>query len=687
MATLNYSKKQIQPLIDKYAINAETNTTFIRLIEMFDGRPNYQLWAVKVVFSRAIQMDALEVINEWANNNPSLIKRLSKNGNITSYTKPGDFKRLAVEMEGLEAISFVQHMINCFNTEQRHMLSKAIIKEDLNGVNWKDNGEFMNWLDIFKKFNRLSGNTKEKVIGRMSAVKNLENIRQLLIDSLKEGYQWNKEDLLAFVANNAPNCAVVINDKNVVVLQVKSYKDSKTLCYGRTNWCITSSESNWNSYVISTGGKQFFLFDFSKNEKDELAHIGFTVVGNKGFYAAHSTTDQNMMGDGFHYNGKRMNITNALKNLNLTLSNFLTIEENNNFKWDMESLVKFISDKKDKYTVAYEKDNRIIVCPLTLDGMRELIKNTYIKPLDVGSHCRSYLLFDFNLKQNDEHSIINAFYTKDNYGFESLNSMTNAFGINVSKDYLKKVGIDEKDFFNREKISPDVILHKLIDEKKDNEASKLIDDEKDINVNFVFRDRVPIFSAIENGLFKTVGKIISNKGFDANVDGGYDESILQIMLFNFYLDDTVALTKEREEGVREMINSIVDSNKFDINYVDGNLDTAINIACMDKSMNWLVKKLAANPDVEINQVNDIGFTAFGNAIRCRNFEAAKILGQRPDLKVQDIDRKVAKKVGFDIDACIKPKPFAKVTKSKVLKADASDIDKYSEAFMKVFAKV
>ena len=259
--------------------------------------------------------------------------------------------------------------------------------------------------------------------------------------------------------------------------------------------------------------------------------------------------------------------------------------------------------------------------------------------------------------------------------------------MNVSKDYLKKVGIDEKDFFNREKISPDVILHKLIDEKKDNEASKLIDDEKDINVNFVFRDRVPIFSAIENGLFKTVGKIISNKGFDANVDGGYDESILQIMLFNFYLDDTVALTKEREEGVREMISAIVDSNKFDINYVDGNLDTAINIACMDKSMNWLVKKLAANPDVEINQVNDIGFTAFGNAIRCRNFEAAKILGQRPDLKVQDIDRKVAKKVGFDIDACIKPKPFAKVTKSKVLKADASDIDKYSEAFKKVFAKV
>ena len=91
MSELNYSKKQIQPLIDKYAINAETNTTFARVIELFDGQPNYQLWAVKVVFSKAITVDDLEAIKAWADENSNLIKRLTKNGNIISYSSASDW--------------------------------------------------------------------------------------------------------------------------------------------------------------------------------------------------------------------------------------------------------------------------------------------------------------------------------------------------------------------------------------------------------------------------------------------------------------------------------------------------------------------------------------------------------------------------------------------------------------------
>lgn len=686
MATLNYSKKQIQPLIDKYAINAETNTTFNRLIEMFDGRPNYQLWAVKVVFSRAITIDALEVINQWANNNPSLIKRLSKNGNITSYTKPGDFKRLALEMEGLESISFVQRMIDRFNTDQRMILRKAIIKEDLNGVNWRENGEFMAWLDLFKKFSRLSGNTKEKVIGRMSAVRDLQQIHNLLKDSLKEKYGWNKEDLLAFVSNNAPDTKIIVNDKNVVVLQVGTYNDSKTLCYGRTNWCITSSEGNWNSYVKNTNGKQFFLFDFSKNEKDELAHIGFTVVGGKGFYAAHSTTDQNMMGEGFAYNGKRVNITKALGNVGLQLSNFMTINENKFFKWDLESFVKFVEGKGKHYTIAYSKDNRIIVRPSDNNALRDLTYNTYARVQELTDRYSSYIMLDFNLPYNAEKSVISMVYSKDVYGLEKCQSATNSFGGEVSlKPFFKTIGIEEKDFVNGKEINPNVLLHKLIDENDEVNACKLLESKKDIDVNFIFRDKLPIFSAIENCMFKTVAKIIANDKFDCNIDGGYEESLLQIMLFNYYLDDTTTLSKEKEADAREMILSIVNNEKFNINYVDINLDTAINIACMDKSMNWLVEILAANPKVEINHVNDIGFTAFGNAIRCQNYDAARILGHRPDLVVNDIDHKVAKKLGVDIKSFIDPKPFATATTAKVVKAGSSDADKYSEVFEKVFA--
>ena len=40
---MTYNKKQMQPLIDKYAINPETNKLFINVCEMFDNQPNYQI--------------------------------------------------------------------------------------------------------------------------------------------------------------------------------------------------------------------------------------------------------------------------------------------------------------------------------------------------------------------------------------------------------------------------------------------------------------------------------------------------------------------------------------------------------------------------------------------------------------------------------------------------------------------
>ena len=47
-----YNKKQMQPLIDKYGINAETNKLFNKVCDMFNGQSNYQIWAVRMIFSQ-----------------------------------------------------------------------------------------------------------------------------------------------------------------------------------------------------------------------------------------------------------------------------------------------------------------------------------------------------------------------------------------------------------------------------------------------------------------------------------------------------------------------------------------------------------------------------------------------------------------------------------------------------------
>lgn len=691
MSELNYSKKQIQPLIDKYAINPETNTTFARIINMFDGQPNYQLWGVKVVFSKAIKIEELETIKRWAEENPSLIKQLSKNGNLICYSSATDFANLRTETDGLCKIAFVKNIISRFNTDQRKILTETIKPDTFDGLTCHTNGTFSEWFGIFSKFNKLSANTKTKVIGRMSAVRNASEIKTLLKQALQEKYAWNKEDLLSFVSNNTPDCDVIFNDKDIVILNVKNYKDSNTLCYGRTSWCITSSESQWKNYVTSKSNKQYFFFDFSKNEKDELAHIGFTVSDSVGFHAAHSTTDGNLMNMGINYHGKNVNIQQALVNAGVNLGTFLKLKVNKNFKWGEKELIDFVKKHEVDLAIAYNKDKRIIVNALTNNGLNFLCGHSFIKcgqmPIDQNSKC--YVLFDFNLTSNDDRSVVAVYYKKDTYKIDTLNQVWDAYGTNLKDEkYLSKVGIKTDEYLNREAVNPNILLHKLIDEGDEDGAIELIDKEKDIDVNFEFNDRRPIFSAIDAKMHRIAGKIIINDKFDSNQDDGYGESLIQNLLFNYYLDRTNTLSAKNAKNVQEMIETIVDSGKFDLNFIDDNEDTAINVACMDSNMAWLVKKLAARKEIDVNHVNDIGWAALGNAIRFNNLEAIKYLGKRPDLEVRDKDKELAKKKGIKLDEYIKPEPFNESTEVKVgetITADVADADRYNEIFKKVFS--
>ena len=122
---MTYSKRAMQPLIDKYQINPETNKLFINVVEMFDGQPNYQLWAVKVIFSQAITFEKLQEINTWIGENSTAIKSLSKQ-NIVGYKTKGDFSLLFREMSGINKIKLIKHVISEFNTAQRDILNKEI---------------------------------------------------------------------------------------------------------------------------------------------------------------------------------------------------------------------------------------------------------------------------------------------------------------------------------------------------------------------------------------------------------------------------------------------------------------------------------------------------------------------------------------------------------------------------------
>ena len=51
MVELNYSKKQLKSLIEKFNVDVENDGNFHEIIAMFDGQTNYHMWAMKLFWS------------------------------------------------------------------------------------------------------------------------------------------------------------------------------------------------------------------------------------------------------------------------------------------------------------------------------------------------------------------------------------------------------------------------------------------------------------------------------------------------------------------------------------------------------------------------------------------------------------------------------------------------------------
>ncbi len=654
---MTYNKKQMQPLIDKYAINPETNKLFISVCEMFDNQPNYQIWAVKMIFSKTITSEELEAIHDWATKNQTMVKMLEKQ-NIVSYSSKTAIAQLFKEMNGLDMLSLIKSTINHFNTDQRKMLNESILTKEFTPLEAYNNTTIKQWAKIFEKFNRLPLDRKNKFYSNCSRLKNTADLQSAIKTCFETTYEWNKEDFLAFLANNAEDCEVVLDNGSFVIIHVGSFKSSKLLCgNGRTSWCITQQDSYWRQYVTDHSNRdQYFLFDFSRKESDAFAHIGFTMDNGRGFYCAQTCNNADMK-SGYSQGSERLSINQVLEKAGCKMSLFLRLNPLVNYKWDYESIVKFIKSHTNDFAIAFEKDGRLIVNVLNSQATRTLFGHTLINNGNyvVDNNNKVYVLIDTNLKVNDDKSLIAMAYQKDQYGTLSLKRMSDPFNTEITKNgYLSTIGITTDNYLNREAIDPQVLLHKLIDENDEIGAIKLLEKEgKKFNVNYEFNQRVPIISAVNNKMYTLFEKLVSHPMFDSNIEDGFGETLLESLIY-LYGSDEISASKEEESSLKRMIIAILKSDNYDFNAKDLNSDTAINIACEYPKMLWIVKALASKKNVDINIVNDFECAALGDCIRNKNLEALKVIGQRPDVKVREEDKKLAKTYGINLDEYIKP---------------------------------
>jgi len=654
---MTYNKKQMQPLIDKFQINPETNKLFAKIIEMYDNQPNYQIWAVKGVFGKTFEFETLAKIHDWSVLNQTMIKNLEKK-NIVSYSTKAAITQLLHEMTALDNVAIIKNIISHFNTDQRKMLTEAIMPRELNGLEAYQDSKIKIWGEILSKFDRLPSSRKNNFYTKASGIRDTAELQGLIKEALEATYTWNKEDLLAYLENNTKGVEVVFNQGPYVIIRVPNFEMSKKLCGGgRTQWCLTMEKDHWNTYVGRSADRdQYFLFDFNRRETDPFAHIGFTIQKGYGIVEAQSCDNKPMIND--LSNGREtLNINTALAAVGAKMSTFIHLDKSAEFKWNIQSMLEFVKKNPGLYAVAYEKDHRYVLNCLSHEGLRKVAGHTMVRinNFPVDNNNKVYVILDMNLPVNDDKAVIVMRYAKDQYGDVSLKDSRDLFNADLMNGkYLGEIGISPNDFLNREAIDPSIMLHKLIDEHDEIGAIKLIEENMDtIDVNYEFNMRMPVFSALNANMFKLFGKMVSHPKFNSKVEDGFGETLLQSLLY-MYSAEEVTSSSEDEKSLVDMISAIMENKSFDFNARDLSGDTALTIVCEHQKMNWIAKKLIADRNVDVNQTNDFQLSPVAICINHKNLEILAELGKRPDLQLREEDKQLAKNSGINLDEYIKP---------------------------------
>lgn len=129
---------------------------------------------------------------------------------------------------------------------------------------------------------------KEKNINHLLIKKELKNIAlyndtETLNHFLEVLIKKDKLDstrVFLDIEENNLDVDMLYNDDKYLVLNINNFEASKKL--GSSQWCISTSESYYNSYLKGDDKRNhLFFYDFTKKETHQLSKIGFTIENKK----------------------------------------------------------------------------------------------------------------------------------------------------------------------------------------------------------------------------------------------------------------------------------------------------------------------------------------------------------------------------------------------------------------------
>ena len=158
----------------------------------------------------------------------------------------------------------------------------------------------------------------------------------------------------------------------------------------------------------------------------------------------------------------------------------------------------------------------------------------------------------------------------------------------------------------------------------------------------------PIYDAFQMKMYKLVELLMQDDRVDINSQDKFGETFASSAIYA-YANARDNGDKEAIDFCKRMFNKVIDNENFNINAVDMNDDTVLNIAAEDESLLWAVEKILTKPNVDVNKKNFFKNGPFTSAAIYNNTKAMELLMQRTDLVISEDDIKEAKDNGYEVD--------------------------------------
>lgn len=284
---LNENLDKAKKLLDDLDI-PQTDKRFVQLRELLKNNLGYIGAFTKWYIKDGEEWDKIEDTFKALKNN-----KIDKQ--IESFEKIED---LFDYIQNFQSNKKVNQIINTLPSYTRENVSPELI--NLLNLN-------IEWSEAIKKFYRDKGGRYNrhsqwwKLPSEFKTYQEwLVDVTKTLIKNLKGGFnlesikgKMDKNNLKVKQVDSTDkgiyDVEIIIETPDMLMVRVNNFRASQII--GSSHWCISQSQSYWNSYV-NEFAQQYFIYDFTKDISDVRHMIGATISPSSKISAAHWSDDK-----------------------------------------------------------------------------------------------------------------------------------------------------------------------------------------------------------------------------------------------------------------------------------------------------------------------------------------------------------------------------------------------------------